>query len=199
MLNKQTTGLIKKHRHFKIHKPYGFVSQFVYPHKRKKGLLGELFDFPDGTMAIGRLDADSEGLLLLTTDGKVSEEIRSQEIEKEYCAQLDGIIDNYALRKLQSGVEIGMMGKKYRTKPCRTSQFNHFEQFPPRSKKIRDDRHGPTSWISLILSEGKNRQVRKMTAAVGFPTLRLIRIRIGNILLEDLKPGEVHELCDLNY
>jgi len=91
------------HRHFIIHKPFGYLSQFVCELKKKK-LLGELFDFPEETMAIGRLDEDSEGLLLLTTDGKVSEEIRSSKIEKEYYAQVDGIITSEALEKLQNGV-----------------------------------------------------------------------------------------------
>ena len=96
-----------KHRHFIIHKPFGFVSQFVYPHKRKKGLLGQLHNFPEGTMAIGRLDVASEGLLLLTTDGKVSAAIRTAKVEKEYYVQVDGLITADAVKELKNGVEIG--------------------------------------------------------------------------------------------
>lgn len=186
--------LITSHRHFIINKPLGYVSQFVYPHKRKKGLLGDLQDFPVGTMAVGRLDVDSEGLLLLTTDGKVSHEIRSKEFEKEYYVQVDGLIDQAAIDKMKAGVEIGFKGKKYVTNPCKASILDIPPNFPERTRKIRDDRHGPTSWASIIITEGKYRQVRKMTAAVGYPTLRLIRVRIGNIHLGDLQPGEVQEV-----
>lgn len=181
------------HRHFIVHKPYGYLSQFVYQLKRKKKLLGELYDFPQGTMAIGRLDEDSEGLILLTTDGMMSEIIRSKKVEKEYYAQVDGRIDAEAVEKLRHGVEIGFKGIKYITKPCKAVILDA-PDFEPRSQKIRDERHGPTSWVSITLTEGKFRQVRKMTSAVGFPTLRLIRVRIGNIQLNDLKSGEVVEV-----
>ena len=181
------------HQHFIFHKPYGTISQFVNPHKRQKKLLGEFFNFPDKTMAIGRLDVNSEGLLLLTTNGKVSEEIRSKKVEKEYYVQVDGCITQEDINILKSGVIIGFKGKKYTTKPCKSSLI-HVPNFKDRTQKIREDRHGPTSWISITLKEGKFRQVRKMTAAVGFPTLRLIRIRVGTILLENLKLGEVKEV-----
>lgn len=184
----------KNHYHFIVHKPLGFVSQFVFPHKRKKGLLGDLYKFPENTMAIGRLDVDSEGLLLLTTDGKVSAEVRSAKVEKEYYVQVDGIIDENAIEKLEKGVEIGNKGEKYITKPCKAARLLPPPVFPIRSKKIRDDRHGPTSWASIIITEGKYKQVRKMTAAVGFPTLRLIRVRIGKIKLNDLSAGDVKEV-----
>lgn len=181
------------HRHFIIHKPYGFVSQFVFPHKRKKGLLGDLHDFPEGTMAIGRLDVPSEGLLLLTTDGKASQFIRSKNIEKEYYVQLDGDITAEAIQQLCTGVDIRHKKEIYHTLPATVSKINPPE-FEERTRKIRDPRHGPTSWVSITLTEGKNRQIRKMTAAVGFPTLRLMRIRIGNIHLNNLKPGQVEEV-----
>ncbi len=179
------------HQHFLIHKPYGYLSQFVYELKRNKKLLGELYDFPKGTMAIGRLDEDSEGLLLLTTNGMMSEIVRSKKIEKEYYVQVDGIINQEAIEKLKNGIEIGFDGKKYITKKCEASILEIIPEFGERAKKIRDDRHGPTSWLSITINEGKFRQVRKMTSAVGFPTLRLIRVRIGNIYLNDLKAGEV--------
>jgi 23S rRNA pseudouridine2457 synthase len=186
------------HHHFILHKPYGFLSQFIYELKRKKKLLGELYDFPEGTMAIGRLDEDSEGLLLLTTDGKVSEQIRSKKVDKEYYVQVDGIITLEAIEKLQNGVEIGFEGTKYTTKSCKAFLVTEIPNFGERGKKIRDERHGPTSWASITVNEGKFRQVRKMTAAVGFPTLRLVRIRIGNVHLNELKVGEVIEVSDFN-
>ncbi len=179
------------HQHFMIYKPYGYLSQFVYELKRNKKLLGELYDFPANTMAIGRLDEDSEGLLLLTTDGMMSELVRSKKVEKEYYVQVDGIINQEAIQILKKGVLIGNKGTKYLTKPCKSSILNKIPEFPERAKKIRDERHGPTSWLSITITEGKFRQVRKMTSAVGFPTLRLVRIRIGNIFLNDLKAGEV--------
>jgi 23S rRNA pseudouridine2457 synthase len=183
------------HRHFLIHKPYGYLCQFVCELPKKK-LLGELFDLPAGTMAIGRLDEESEGLLLLTTDGVMSERVRARKIEKEYYAQVDGLITEEALQLLQDGVEIGIRDKKYVTRPCKAYRLNPQPDFPPRTKKLRDDRHGPTQWISLILNEGKYRQVRKMTAAAGFPTLRLIRVRIGNFHLGNLQAGEIIELSE---
>ena len=184
-----------KHKHFILNKPYGYLSQFVNNQNKRanKKLLGDLFDFPDSTMAIGRLDEKSEGLLLLTTNGKISEFVRSSKVEKEYYAQVDGTVTDDAIERLKQGVEIGFEGIKYITKPCRAFKLDSLPDFPLRGKKIRDDRHGPTSWVSITLKEGKFRQVRKMTAAVGFPTLRLIRVRIGNIKLNTMKPGEVME------
>jgi 23S rRNA pseudouridine2457 synthase len=184
------------HHHFMVHKPYGYLSQFIYELKRKKKLLGELHDFPEGTMAIGRLDEDSEGLLLLTTDGKMSEQIRSKKVDKEYYVQVDGVITQEAIDLLREGVEIGFDGGKYKTKTCEARLISEIPDFGPRGKKIRDERHGPTSWASITVNEGKFRQVRKMTAAVGFPTLRLVRVRIGNVHLNGLLAGQVLEVSD---
>ena len=185
-----------KHRHFKLFKPYGYLSQFQSNarHEQNKKFLGTLYDFPKDTMAIGRLDRDSEGLLLLTTDGKVSHHITSSRIEKEYHVQLDGEITESALEHLRKGVNITHQSKTYRTKPCKAYKLNFIPDYPERAKRIRDERHGKTSWASITINEGKFRQVRKMTAQVGFPTLRLIRIRVGSINLDDLSMGEVKEL-----
>ncbi|MFD2785782.1 pseudouridine synthase [Hymenobacter rubripertinctus] len=187
-------------RHFLLHKPFGYLSQFRSEdarEARKKKFLGALHDFPAGTMAIGRLDEHSEGLLLLTTDGRVSERIRRKDVEKEYYAQVDGLITEEAVAQLQTGVAIGVDGGIYRTLPCAAFRLPAPPDLPPRTRKIRDDRHGPTSWVSITVTEGKNRQVRKMTAAVGFPTLRLVRVRIGTIGLAGLVAGEVREVAAL--
>lgn len=176
-----------------MHKPYGYLCQFVCELPKKK-LVGELYDFPEGTMAIGRLDEESEGLLFLTTDGMMSEIVRSRNIEKEYYAQVDGLITDEALEKLRAGVEIGIRDVKYLTNPCKAFRLEVAPDFPPRVRKIRDDRHGPTCWISITLTEGKERQVRKMTAAAGFPTLRLMRVRIGDIHLGNIKACDVVEV-----
>lgn len=183
------------HHHFIIYKPQGYLSQFTNKHKqrRNKKQLGALYDFPIGTMAIGRLDERSEGLLLLTTNGMVSEQVRSKKIEKEYFVQLDGIITNEAIEKLKYGIEIKLISKKYLTLACDVRRLNPAPIFSP-PKKIRAERHGPTCWISITLIEGKFRQIRKMSAAVGFPTLRLVRVRIGNIQLNSMESGEVIEV-----
>ena len=184
------------HHHYILNKPYGYLSQFINNQTRRKNkkLLGELYDFPPGTMAVGRLDQDSEGLLLLTTDGKFSARMLSREVEKEYYVQVDGEITDKAIQMLQKGVEIGIYGKKYTTLPCKIVHLKTKPDIPIEDRKIRDERHGPTSWISVTLTEGKFRQVRKMTAAVGHPTLRLIRVRIGSITLGDVLPGKAREI-----
>lgn len=180
------------HKYFALFKPYGYLSQFKKdPNKKSKKTLGELYNFPEGTMSIGRLDADSEGLLLLTTDGKESFRITSTGVEKEYYVQVDGIITQEAIEQLKKGVEISVEGVSYQTKPCEAKILKEIPILPERAKKIRDERHGPTSWASITITEGKYRQVRKMTAAVGFPTLRLVRYRIENKTIEGMQAGEV--------
>jgi len=189
---------VQEHHHFKIFKPYGFLSQFVQEPRKKKKLLGELSNFPDKIMAIGRLDHDSEGLLLLTTDGMMSYKIRDKGIEKEYYVQVDGEITENAMTQLQKGVEITVSGEKYLTLPCNAFALLNEPDFPARGRNIRDSKHGPTSWVSITLCEGKKRQIRKMTAAVGFPTLRLVRVRIGNIHIDSMTAGDVVALPDFN-
>ncbi|MFK7833750.1 MAG: pseudouridine synthase [Winogradskyella sp.] len=177
--------------YYKIYKPYGYLSQFVnHQNKRRnKKLLNELIDTAKNLMAVGRLDEKSEGLLLLTTDGKFSNYITSSKIEKEYHVMVDGLITPEAILKLQHGIEISVEGKSYITKPCKAEILNDTSHIVERF--VRDDRHGSTSWLSITLKEGKFRQVRKMTAKVGFPTLRLVRVRIGAYQLDQLKPGEL--------
>lgn len=181
------------HLHFRIYKPYGMLSQLASNNakeQRTKQFLSALYDFPEGIMPIGRLDEKSEGLLLMTTDGKRSDTINRSGIEKEYYAQLDGEITVEAIEILKIGVEIGFEGKRYTTKPCVVKKIET-PMLPVPSPKIRLGRHRPNSWLSITITEGKFRQVRKMTAAVGFPTLRLVRVRIGNTRLENLMPGDV--------
>jgi 23S rRNA pseudouridine2457 synthase len=194
----ELSDLKQNHQHFKIFKPYGFLSQFVPETRKKKKLLGELFPFPDNTMAIGRLDHDSEGLLLLTTDGMKSFQVRDKGIEKEYYVQVDGEITKEAISHLQNGVNISVNGTNYLTLPCKAFVLEKEPELPARGFKIRDARHGPTSWISITICEGKNRQIRKMTAAVGFATLRLVRVRIGDIHIDSMIAGEVVSLANFN-
>ena len=159
-------------------------------------MLGKLHDFPEGTMAVGRLDKDSEGLLLLTTNGKLSAKITGNGVEKEYWAQVDGIVSEENIRQLRDGIQISVYGKKYLTKPCEAKIMEEVPDLPARGKEIRNERHGETSWISICLTEGKFRQVRKMTAAVGHPTLRLVRVRIGLENLQGMEPGQVLKVED---
>lgn len=182
------------HKHYKIYKPYGVLSQFVNNQnkRRNKTLLRDIFDLPEDTMAIGRLDEKSEGLLLLTTDGKFSEYIRSAKVEKEYHVMVDGLVTKQHIEQLKTGIEISNNGKKYKTKPCEASilkDVSHIEE-----RFVRDKRHGETSWLSITITEGKFRQVRKMTSKIGLPTLRLVRVKIGNYKLGSLKSGEIEEI-----
>ena len=168
-----------------FNKPYGVLSQFT-PEAGHPAL--NEFGFPPDVYAAGRLDHDSEGALLLTDDGRLVKKLLDPKFEhpRTYLVQVDGQITAEALKQLSKGVVI----KGYRTKPCRAEMATPPEDLWERIPPIRYRANIPTSWIRITLIEGKNRQVRHMTAAVGFPTLRLIRVQIGNIPLADLKPGE---------
>ena len=158
-----------------------------------KKSLKDFFEVPHDVYPVGRLDYDSEGLLVLTNDKKLNHLLLDPlfEHEREYWVQVEGAINTDVLSKISKGVNIKSNGKEYFTKPCKASPleipFQLSERFPP----IRFRKSIPDSWIKLILTEGKNRQVRKMTAAVGYPTLRLIRYRIEGISLQDLQPGQM--------
>ena len=185
---------------FILYKPFGVLSQLKSndPKEKNKTFLGSLYDFPEGTMPVGRLDEKSEGLLLMTCDGKLSDRINRSGIEKEYFAQLDGVITREAIADLREGVDIRLQGGLYRTAPFKVMLIEGEPPFVPPDPVLRIGRHRPASWISMVLKEGKFRQVRKMTAAVGFPTLRLVRVRIGSLKLGSMKPGEVRQLDSLN-
>ncbi len=181
-------------RYFMLYKPFGMLSQFT-SEGTKLG-LETLNAFPKNVYPLGRLDADSEGLLLLTDDGKLNHLLLNPKYahERTYCAQVEGMVSEDALRQLRVGVLLNFDGKPYQTKPAKAHIMIPEPVFPERNPPIRFRAHIPTSWIELQLIEGKNRQVRKMTAAVGFPTLRLIRTSIKGLHLGDLKPGESIEL-----
>jgi 23S rRNA pseudouridine2457 synthase len=142
------------------------------------------------------LDYDSEGLLLLTNDKQLNHRLLNPrfEHEREYWVQVEGQVDHTATRKLESGVVINIDGKQYHTKPCTAILFDGEPAVPARNPPIRFRKNVPDSWLRLILTEGKNRQVRKMTAQVGFPTLRLIRYRIEQLTIEGLQPGDMQEI-----
>ncbi|MGN6530377.1 MAG: pseudouridine synthase [Ginsengibacter sp.] len=179
------------HKYFIVHKPFNVLSQFSSTEGKKT--LKDFFDVPLNIYPVGRLDYDSEGLLILTDDKKLNQYLLNpfHEHEREYWVQVEGDISEDAIDKLQRGVSINIDGKMYHTKKCVVKKFIHSPKVSERNPPIRFRKSIPESWIKIILTEGKNRQVRKMTAAVGFPTLRLIRYRIERITLDDLLPGEM--------
>ncbi|MBI3509800.1 MAG: pseudouridine synthase [Bacteroidetes bacterium] len=178
--------------YFVIYKPYGMLSQFTP--EGNKPALGSLFDFPKGCYPVGRLDSDSEGLLILTNDKKLNYELLDpgKKHLREYYVQVDGAITDEAIEKLCHGVQVKSEGKKYTTLPAKAKRIDD-PSLPPRVPPVRFRKNIPTSWISLTLLEGKNRQVRHMTAAAGFPTLRLVRVHIEKLSLGKMQPGEVME------
>ena len=181
-------------RYFIIYKPYLVLSQFTS--QLNKQTLANYFLFQKNVYPVGRLDEDSEGLLILTSDENLNNRLLNPLFmhEREYWVQVEGIISQEAVMQLEQGVEINVNGKLYKTKRCRISIFNEEPFLPERNPPIRFRKNITTSWIKMILTEGKNRQVRKMTAKVGFPTLRLVRYRIEDIELGNMQPGEIKEL-----
>ena len=167
-----------------FNKPYGVLTQFTSADG--KPMLKDYIPLP-GVYAAGRLDADSEGLLLLTDDGRLQSRIADprHKLPKTYWAQVDGIPDADALRRLMAGLDLG----DFHTRPCRARQIDEPAGLWPRDPPIRYRKEIPTSWLEIELREGKNRQVRRMTAKVGHPTLRLIRWAIGGWNLAGLAPG----------
>jgi len=173
-----------------FHKPYGVISQFT-PDGSLNRTLAE-FGFPKGVYPIGRLDADSEGLLLLSDEAALNEKLLHprEGHGRIYWAQVEQVPALENLRKLERGVTI--QGRK--TLPCRAWLLDPQPDIPPRTPPIRERKSIPTAWIGLELVEGKNRQVRRMTAAIGHPTLRLLRVRIGGFELGGLGVGEWKEM-----
>jgi 23S rRNA pseudouridine2457 synthase len=175
-----------------FNKPYGVISQFT-PDGSPNRTLAE-FGFPKALYPIGRLDADSEGLLLLTDEGDLNERLlhpRAQH-ERTYWAQVERIPTSDELDRLQNGIAI----QNYKTLPCRARILDPQPQIPPRDPPVRYRKNVPDVWLELSLTEGKNRQVRRMTAAIGHPTLRLIRVAIGQLILAklSLNSGQWREL-----
>lgn len=181
-------------RYFIIYKPFQVLSQFTST--EGKQTLSDLFKVPPDVYPVGRLDYDSEGLLLLTNDKQVNHLVLHPTFahEREYWVQVEGTITEEALTQLRKGVSISIDGKFHQTKPALARVFAEPPNVPYRNPPIRFRQNIPTSWLSLSLTEGKNRQVRRMTAKTGFPTLRLIRFRIGTLTIGDMQPGEMREL-----
>lgn len=178
--------------YFIIYKPFGVLSQF----SGEGHTLASLFDFPKEVYPVGRLDKDSEGLLLITDDKWLNHHLLNPRFghQRTYLAQVEGIPTPEALKALGNGVRINVDRKDYLTKPAIAKLLPEAPELPDRDPPIRYRKNVPDSWIELTLIEGKNRQVRKMTAAVGFPTLRLVRKSMEKINILGFKVGEVQEL-----
>jgi 23S rRNA pseudouridine2457 synthase len=181
-------------QYFILYKPFQVLSQFTS--QEGKRTLKDIFGVPGDLYPVGRLDYDSEGLLILTNDKRLNHRLLDPKFlhDREYWVQVEGSIGQDAIEQLQKGVLIAVDGKSYKTRPCRVTGLSGEPGVPERNPPIRYRAHIPVSWIKMVLREGKNRQVRKMTAKAGFPTLRLIRYRIENISLEGLQPGEMREM-----
>ncbi len=186
-------------RYVLFYKPYRVLSQFTPGSTPPAGVasdrptLAHFINIPD-IYPVGRLDWDSEGLMLLTDDGRLQHRLSDPQFAhpRTYWAQVERIPDAAALAQLQRGVKI----QNYVTRPVIATRLDPDPDLPPRDPPIRYRQSIPTAWITLTLTEGRNRQVRRMTAAVGFPTLRLVRVGIGPLRLDGLAPGQWRDLTD---
>lgn len=182
-------------RYFVIHKPYGYLSQFTDNTKAKNKTLSELYDFPGDVYPVGRLDKDSEGLLIITNDKGLNHRLLNPAFQHDrtYWAQVHGEVSQKAIDQLEKGVSIRIDSKDYKTRPAKAKMLEPQPEIPQREKPISPRGGRPVPWIELSLIEGKNRQVRKMTAAVDLPCLRLIRVAIENLKIDGIGRGEVKE------
>jgi 23S rRNA pseudouridine2457 synthase len=179
-------------RYFVIYKPYGVLTQFT----GEEPTLASLGTFPVEAYPIGRLDKDSEGLLLISDDKWLNHHLLNPRFghQRTYYVQVEGVPTAQAMQQLRNGVTIKVEGKKYFTKPTIARILEPAPTLPERNPPIRYRAAIPDTWIELTLIEGKNRQVRKMTAAVGFPTLRLVRYSMEKINIAGMEVGEIREL-----
>ena len=186
------------HRHLLLNKPYDVICQFSDA-KGDRNTLADFVQVPE-VYPVGRLDRDSEGLVLLTSDGWLQHRLTDPRYDhpKTYWAQVEGIPDEAALQHLREGVQVW---EDFITRPAKARLLDQEPDLPPRNPPIRYRAAIPTPWIEIVLTEGRNRQVRRMTATVGFPTLRLVRAAIGELRLGSLAPGQWRDLTpeELNF
>lgn len=182
--------MVKKFKYYLIYKPFQVISQFS--ESDGKQTLKSIYNFPKDVYPIGRLDYDSEGLLIITNDNLLKTKLLNPDslIKKTYYVQIEGIPTQEQIDNLENGVIIKLKEEKYHTKPA-TVQIINPPILPERIPPIRFRKNIPTTWLSITITEGKNRQIRKMTAAVNLPTLRLVRFAIGDLTLNHLKNSQI--------
>lgn len=180
-----------KYRYILFYKPYGVLSQFTDNSDHQRCTLKKYISVP-GVYPVGRLDWDSEGLLLLTNHGQLQHRLSNPQFHhpRTYWVQVERIPTPEALRQLEAGVVI----ENYRTRPTKVQLLDPEPLLPPRDPPIRFRKSVPTAWLEMTLTEGKNRQVRRMTAKVGFPTLRLVRVAIAHLRLDSLQLSQWRDL-----
>lgn len=182
-------------RYVLFYKPYGVLTQFTDERHNgpERPTLSDFIGIPE-VYPVGRLDRDSEGLMLLTDDGILQHRLSDPKFHhpKTYWAQVERTPIDADLVPLRTGIMI----KKQKTRPAIASLLPQAPPLPPRNPPIRYRKNVPTAWLELTLTEGRNRQVRRMTAAIGFPTLRLVRVAIGSLTIEGLTPGEWRDLTN---
>lgn len=178
-------------RHLAFYKPYDVLCQFTPGDVPGRATLADFIKVP-GVYPVGRLDRDSEGLLLLTDDGILQHRLTDPKFAhpRTYWVQVEGAPTDSDLEPIRKGMRV----QDYTTRPAQARLLNVEPDLPPRNPPIRYRAAIPTAWIEITLTEGRNRQVRRMTAAVGFPTLRLVRVAIGKVRLEGLQPGQWREI-----
>lgn len=183
----------QEHLYFIIHKPFKVLSQFTDENNNPG--LGTLYDLPKNVYPVGRLDLDSEGLLILSNDKKLNDRLLNPKYlhARTYRIEVEGVPEANTLKKLEKGVSFQLKGKTHKSRPCKVRLLQDF-RMPERTIPVHRKKHPVTSWLEISLTEGKNRQVRRMLAAVGHPVLRLIRVAIEDLRLGDLPPGEITQI-----
>lgn len=187
------------YRYYLLHKPFGYLSQFtkeVPDHK----VLSDLYEFPKDVYPVGRLDRDSEGLLLLTNDKRLNKDLLDPNANKSktYWVQIEGVPEEQDLDTLRNGkLKIRVNKKDHKCKTAKVKFLGNTIEIADREPPIRERANIPTSWVQIILTEGKNRQVRKMFAKIGFPVLRLVRVGLGGLSLDSMQTGDIRELTRL--
>jgi len=176
--------------YFLIYKPFQVLSQFTST--EGKLCLKDILHVPTDVYPVGRLDYDSEGLLLITNDKTINQQLLNPVFahQRTYWVQVEGAITEAAIAQLSKGVSINVDGKIYKTKPAQLEILPDSLEVPERNPPIRFRKSIPTSWVAIQITEGKNRQVRKMFAQVGFPVLRLIRAKLGKYSVHQMQPGD---------
>lgn len=184
------------YKYYVIFKPYGVLSQFSRPEPHHKTLADLDYMFPENVYPVGRLDKDSEGLLILTNDKNLNHQLLNPDFKhtRAYSVQVDGQMTDDAIQMLEHGIDIKLGKTVYHTMPASAKLLPQGIGLPERDPPVRFRKMLPTSWVEITLIEGKNRQVRKMCAKTGFPVLRLVRTRIEKLLLNGMTSGDVREI-----